>query len=205
MRIRLLFALTAMACTISAQGAEKVQYIFGNEPDPKWRDCLQQINNRGLLRTYHLKYDYPFCTRTSSTNENFSKASSASSTEQSTASVDPGITTGNWESQTEYTSSKGKCGLFWSQNSSWWKRQVFVAENYPELRRDVARGDGEYLDALQHLSLCQGVSQRAFSSALKAAYRELYQSDDLQTFSQQVDAVIRSHPSLATGCRQLST
>lgn len=205
MRTRLIFVLTVMACAASAQGAEKLQDIWGNDLPPKARACLQQVNNRALLRTYHLKYQYPFSTRTSSTHENFSKASSASSTEDSTRSVDPGIVTGALESYTEFSSSKGKCGQYFSQNRSWWKRQVFVAENYPELRRDVARGDGEYLDALQHLSLCQGVSQRDFSSALKAAYRELYQSDDLESFSQQVDAVIRSHPTLAPGCGQLST
>jgi hypothetical protein len=166
--------------------------------------CLEQVNKRGVLRKYHVKYQSPMSTRTSSSQENFSKASSASSTQTSTRSIDPGITTGELQSLTEFSSSKGVCAKYLSENKSWLQRQIFVVENYPELRNDVARGGGEYLDTFQHLSRCHMVNRHVFSNALKSHYDALYRSDDPVEFSLRVDSLIRGDSALASGCGEIS-
>jgi hypothetical protein len=164
--------------------------------------CFQTRTKRAMLRKYDYKYaGPPGVTSRTSGQEGSSKVSSERMTQHSTMSVDPGVTTGDSQSSTEFSSSYGDCN-YYGLNDKQIRREGFIADNLPELKREIARGYGDHLDAFAYLSDCDDAAAGAFAAALKAGYPTLQAIDNIRSsFSIGVDAIVRKDADLSRHCR----
>lgn len=92
--------------------------------------------------------------------------------EQTTSSVDPGVTSGRAISTSQYSSSWGECAAIEMIITREF-REKYIDQNMPEIRRQAAIGRGYHVDALATLSGCDG-SQREFAQRLQARTADLY-------------------------------
>lgn len=170
------------------------------------RPCAEKVwLKKGLFRKYDVKYStIEFISFKTSTDEGSMKASSASSTQGSTMSLDPGITTGQSESSTQFSSTYGDCSI-WANNDQWLRRESYVAENMGSLRNDAARGEGEYLDSFMFLSGCPATSKSQFSKLLHENYSVLFNSDEDWGFASDVDVLVKHDSGLSAACNGFPT
>ena len=119
-------------------------------------------------------------------------------------SLDPGITTGQTESSTQFSSTYGDCSI-WADNNRWQRRESYVAENIGSLRRDAARGDGEYLDTFMYLTGCPSTARVGFANLLHANYQNLFKSDEEWGLSSDVDVLLQRDGGLSAACHGFPT
>ncbi len=123
--------------------------------------CSKMLNN-GLYKTY--KYggiDQPLTKATK--DHGISKASFVTSTEGTTALLDPKYWSNVTTSETQSTSSSGACSAI-GFNKLKENRNKYIAQNYNEILKEASRGAGEHLQALAAFSLCD---HEAFSRFFK--------------------------------------
>jgi hypothetical protein len=155
---------------------------------------------KGLFRKYELKYstvDYISCK--ASTDESSIEVSTKSTLQNSTASLDPGITTGQAISTTQYSLSFGDCSG-WADNQNWVKRETYVAENMGQIRKDVALGNGEYIETIAYLSGCPASAKESFAKLLHNHYDSLFRNSEGWRFGSDVDALLREDSGLKHLC-----
>lgn len=160
--------------------------------------CFKRQTELALYRKYDYKYAGPWwiTCRTSGKESSFA-VSSESSTEHSTMSLDPGVSTGDMTSSSQFSSSWGECAA-WGKTKKQRERESFVAQNLDDLKRDVAFGRGETLDALAYYSDCDGGAQWRFAAALQDGYADL--AGRAGDFTVMVDSVIRRDAVLRAHC-----
>lgn len=100
-------------------------------------------NKHGKFR----KYEYVPNTATENTKKHGYSTTSGVSTEGSTASSDPGVSTGVTQSNQQSTSTKGECkwgGLFASRD----EYKEYLAQNISEIKNEMALASGGHLEIL---------------------------------------------------------
>ena len=169
--------------------------------------CAEKVwAKRGILRKYQPKYMASGVVSThTSAKENFSVVSKEFLTQSSTAYMDPGISTGKTISTPQFLSSFGDCSLF-AENGDWLRREYYVAENFINLRNDIAKEDGEYLDSFMFLTGCPANVKDHFSKFMHQNYLNLFsKSKEYWEFSSDVDQLIQTQALLATTCKVFPT
>jgi hypothetical protein len=193
--------LGAILVSVPKARADKDKYDeLGLSPNS--RKCLEQVYKKGILRKYDLKHQVPFSTRTSS-REGIG-ATSASSAQSSTAAFDPGVSTGQLQSYTQFFSQKGVCAKYLSQHQPWLERQKYVVDHFDQLQENIAVGGGEYLEAFQFLSGCSQDSRSTLFQVLKNNHLGLFEGGSPTDFSIRADHLIRSHQELGKACPDLT-
>ena len=161
--------------------------------------CGEYIyNKQGLLR----KYEYLPLDISESTKKHGSMSSSwGASTESSTASSDPGVTTGQWNSSSQAVSSYGDCKLPmpWASRVEF---QRYIAQNLNEIKREMALGKGGHLEMLATGFGCHGAGKDVFQ---KAAQRNLdkfvdFTADQAGGFAASLDEMVTQDASIASLC-----
>lgn len=170
------------------------------------RQCAQNVwMKKGLFRQYDVKYStIEFISFKTSSDEGSMKVSSASSTQGSTMASDPGISTGQTQSYTQFSSSFGDCSM-WASDDRWMKREFYVAENIGHLRADIAKGDGEYLDSLAYLSGCSASAKARFAAILHNNYSSLFSSENYWGLASDVDGLMQNDGTLSKECNVFPT
>lgn len=106
-------------------------------------------------------------------------------------------------SSSSFTTSTGDCAMFGSIKE---KKQHFIAFNSEQLKVDIARGGGEYLEAYAELSGCRDSAQ-LMSQRLQKSFQDIYGDhegeDNLSTFN-NIESLIKSDANLKTNCKNES-
>lgn len=98
-------------------------------------------------------------------------------------------TNGTFGNQTfGISSGTSNCEQFktWTYNE---KVDTFVADNMDNLARDIARGQGEYVNTLALLMEIPKAKKDAFRSELQAHFSDIYTSDQV-TYSEVVQNIV---------------
>lgn len=170
------------------------------------RSCAEKVwMKKGLFRQYEVKYSsIEFISFKTSSEEGSMKVSSASSTQNSTMSLDPGITTGQTQSATQFSSTYGDCSI-WASNDRWMRREFYIAENMGNIRSDVAKGDGEYLDTFLFLTGCPAEAKGQFSNLLHRQYSSLFNNEEYWGLGSDVDQLMQQDAVLRSTCNVFPT
>lgn len=126
--------------------------------------CSRLLNN-GLYKKYEYGgIDQPLTKATK--RHGSSKGTSATSTEGTTALLDPKYWSNVSTSETQSTSSTGECNLF-GLNQLKEQRELYFSQNRDELIADIAKGYGEHLQILASYSLCDEDKYHLFNNKLQ--------------------------------------
>lgn len=130
------------------------------------QQACSRLLNDGLYKKYEYGgIDQPLTKATK--RHGSSKGSSATSTEGTTALLDPKYWSNVSTSETQATSSTGECNLF-GLNRLKEQRDLYIAQNRDEVLYQVVSGKGEHIDVIASFSLCDQDSFGQFSKALKS-------------------------------------
>ncbi|NCN40140.1 DUF3015 domain-containing protein [bacterium] len=159
--------------------------------------CAKMVYKDGWLT----KYEYLGNTWGANTKKSGVLSSTGgSSIERTTASVDPGVTTGQFMSSLQYSSSWGECSMlemFITQQF----RQDYIEQNIDEIKKQIALGDGHHLDSLAFLSGCYQVERSVWSSQLQENTESFYDMNNVKNFDQKLENVIHSSSHLNQHCK----
>jgi hypothetical protein len=126
------------------------------------------------------------------------KASSQSSSEQSTGSFDPKVTTNNTVSSTQYSSSFGDCDSF-ALNTIRQERDNYIALNTDELKKEIAVGHGQFLSMLDDYTLCTDQALPELNEQLRQNFNGLIDQSSA-TMSKKIMSIIGSDSKLRETC-----
>lgn len=129
-------------------------------------------------------------------------ATSRISTEGTTAISDPVYYTNVSRSQTQSTSSWGDCSLF-SLLERKLQREQYVRQNFDQIKKDIANGDGLHMETLSWFSLCDDQAQGSFNETLQKKFDQLGSSSE-SDFSKNMDQIVAASTSLTGKCVNLS-
>ncbi len=161
-------------------------------------NCTKLVNN-GWFRKYQYQgYDQPLTKGTK--RDGSIMASSAASTESSTAALDPKHWAVVSTSGSQGTSSWGECSLFGLQQIKE-NREKYISQNRSEVLRAIAVGSGEHLDVLASFSLCEKSAYKTFAVSLQKKTPQLVESTQL---GPMIDTVIAGNDSLKESCFNFS-
>jgi len=135
-------------------------------------------------------------------SSNFISAISKVTTENTTATVDPKYSSNVSTSQTQGTSSWGQCSLFALQERQE-QRDLYVAQNLDQIKKDIANGNGHHLETLSWFSMCDESVNTQFNTELQKNIATLL-VDNSKDFNAGIDKVIKSNQSLSEKCYILS-
>lgn len=85
------------------------------------------------------------------------------------------------------------------------RREFYVAENIGNIRNDVARGDGEYLDAFLFLTGCPSAARERFSNILQSHYSSLFHNEEYWGLGSDVDQLMQRDAELRSACNVFPT
>jgi hypothetical protein len=169
------------------------------------KKCFSFQTKRAMFRKYDLKYLAPSTHPSDSVNcsiptdttskEGITKYSSQNTTQGSTMSLDPGVSTNGVTGSTQFTSSFGECAMFGYRSAG--RRDAFIASNWDSLREEIALGDGDHLAALADLSGCSPDIYDVYVDGLRVRYARLASPMALAT---ELDGMLRDDPKLRSGC-----
>ncbi len=159
--------------------------------------CAKMVYKDGWLK----KYDYLGNTWGENTKKHGMVSSSiGSSGEKTTAIFDPGVTTGQWMSSMQYSSSWGECAMVEMYITQQF-REDYIDQNMDELKKQIALGKGHHVDALAFLSGCTEVEQSQWTHKLQSGTAEFYDINKANEFSQKIDQMIHSDSHLNQHCK----
>jgi Protein of unknown function (DUF3015) len=165
--------------------------------------CSKLLND-GWFKKYQWAgvgdYNVNAMTKESKKSGSFTGSSNVT-TEGTTAASDPGYTTNVSVSQANITSSFGDCSLFALKERST-MRELYVQQNYEQFKKDVARGQGDHLEALAWLNLCEDGAQVDFNKTVQHNYQELFASGQGAPFVRTLDEILEKN--LGGRCYNLS-
>lgn len=130
------------------------------------------------------------------------KATARISTEGSTAIVDPKYSTNASVSGSQGTSSWGPCSLFGLLERRE-QRELYVAQNFDQIKKDIANGSGEHLNTLSWYALCEDDAMAGYSQTLQDQF-EVLQKSDQASFTQVLDRIVEGTPLVKVKCFNLS-
>ncbi len=158
--------------------------------------CAKMIFKDGWLR----KYEYKGETWGAATKKGGILSSTVgSSIETTTSSVDPGVSTGQYMSVTQYSSSWGECSML-DYHITRNTRDGYIEQNMPEIKKQLAFGEGMHVDSLAFLSGCKQIDRASWTKALKDHTVEFYDSNSKAEFSGVLDRVINQNSALKSAC-----
>jgi hypothetical protein len=158
--------------------------------------CSTYLND-GLYKKYQYQgIDYPLTKATK--KEGIASATFVVSTEGSTAFFDPKHATHVSSSPAQYTSSTGSCS-FLGQNEMRHQRERYFVQNKETLLKEIARGQGEFLNTLAAYSLCEDSVVSRFAQKLQARTPEFVSSSH-QSYGDIIDRTVRTDEKLAKNC-----
>jgi hypothetical protein len=186
----ILICISAFAC------------FYGSDPALAVNsEACSKLRNHGWWRTYqyHGTGESKMNAITNGTKrDGSSKYSSDSSTENSTYTVDPGASTRISTAGTQGISSWGECSLFAKEMKK--ERDFYIAQNMDELKKEIARGQGEHIQVLAFYSFCDAAALPALSSELRSDFPAIVRLRNEQEFSLKVDQLIQAKPDLRSLC-----
>lgn len=157
--------------------------------------CSRLLNN-GLYKKYEYGgIDQPLTKATK--KHGSSKGTSATSTEGTTALLDPKYWSNVSTSETQTTSSSGECNLF-ALNQIKESRELYIIQNRDELMVEVSKGQGEHLDVLATFSLCDKGATSNFKQSLQHETSELLKVKE--NFGRVIDSMVSSNEVLNKAC-----
>lgn len=156
--------------------------------------CSSMINN-GWFKKY--KYQgVDGAGGKATTKDNF-KGTSATSTEGSTASVDPKVWSNRSTSAAQYSSSWGKCSLF-GINEIRENREKYFVQNKDQILKDIAAGQGDHVEVLASFSFCNDNAIPAYGTQLQKHIGKLI--SPTATYNQALDEIIGTDAYLSENC-----
>lgn len=162
--------------------------------------CSKLLNN-GLYKKYEYGgIDQPLTKATK--KHGSSKGTSATSTEGSTASLDPKYWSNITTSETQFISSSGACSAI-ALNQIKENRSKYIAQNFDEIKKEIAQADGEHLSVLAMFSLCDKSSEVPFMRALQKDFKKINSSNS-KTMSDIIDNKVKKSKVLALSCHSFS-
>lgn len=167
--------------------------------------CSKMLNE-GLYKTYKFA-GFGESNGNAITGETKRSGSSRGSTnvssDQSTAVLDPKHSTNLSYSQSQSSSSTGECNAFAIKELRA-QRDFYIAENFDQVRKEIAQGQGFHMEALAWMSLCDIDSQKDFNEILQTHYEEIYPGKISQP-SLAIDNLIGSSRKMEGKCFNLSS
>lgn len=113
-------------------------------------------------------------TRTTSKGSTI-KGTSDYSSQFSTASTDPGVSSKATQSFTQSASSWGACKLIGSAQELRELRELYYAQNKDDFLKELAQGNGGHLEVMAFFGRCNMEAQSEFNSTMQGHYGELIQ------------------------------
>ena len=166
--------------------------------------CSKMMNN-GLYKTYKwqgVENRGPATTEEVKKNGS-SKVQSDFSTENSTADLDPKYSSNLSSSMTQGTSSFGDCSVMALKERKE-QRDLYIVQNYDQVRKQIAEGHGLHMETLAWMSLCDENVQSNFNSSLQNHYSEIY-SSERALVGHSLDQIIDQTDLLKKNCFNLSS
>lgn len=161
--------------------------------------CAQMVYKDGMFK----KYEYKGNTWGANTKKNgvFS-STTGSTTETTTASVDPGVSTKQLLSTTQYSSSWGECSAI-DYHITQEFRSNYIKQNIVEIKKQISVGEGYHLASLAFLSGCKQIDRTGWISTLQKNFEGLYDANTELQFDRQLQSLINSDSTLASQCNSL--
>ncbi len=166
--------------------------------------CSRMLND-GWYKTYRWRgVGNKFPDMTNETKRNgSSKAQSDIWSEGTTAAFDPKFSSNYSSYMTQVISSFGDCSLFALKERKN-QRDLYIAQNFAQVRKEIAEGRGLHMETLAFMSLCEVEAQADFNNSLQSGFEELY-SEKTQTVGFKIDQIINSSTKLNQQCFNLSS
>lgn len=157
--------------------------------------CSRMLNN-GLYKNYQYGgVDQPLTKATK--RHGASKGSSATSTEGTTALLDPKYWSNVSTSETQTTSSTGECNLF-GLNQLKEQRELYILQNKDELIADISMGNGEHLQVLAQYNLCDEDKYNLFGKYVQAQTKNFVNATE--NYGSIVDRAVAGASELRNVC-----
>lgn len=162
--------------------------------------CAQMVYKDGMFK----KYEYKGNTWGANTKKHgvFS-STGGSTTETTTASVDPGVSSKNLLSTTQYSSSWGECAAI-DYHITQEFRGNYIKQNIAEIKKQISVGDGYHLASLAFLSGCKKIDRASWITTLQGNFESLYDATNELQFDSQLQRLIESDSVLASLCKPLA-
>ncbi len=173
---------------------------FGSNAYANQYACAKMVYSNGWLR----KYDYLGNTWGANTQKSGVLSSMVhSSIEKTTSSVDPGVSTKNFVSTMQYTSSWGECSML-NYNITQQMREDYIDQNMNVIKTQVALGDGVHVDSLAFVSGCHGLDEVLWKNVLREKSLQLYDQENAKGFVKTLDQIISQEPAFTGKCALVS-
>ena len=160
-------------------------------------------NKKGMLK--HYEWTPNSASENTKKGGVFMGATTHPSTENSTATVDPGVSTGATTGTTQSFSSYGDCS-YWgaikeSLHGSY--RHIYIRENLDGIKKQAALGSGgEHMASIAVMSKCSGQAGTRLGFLLQKNYSAVADVDVAHSdaFDSYVDHLISTDPVLSAQC-----
>lgn len=155
--------------------------------------CGEYVFKHGWLRKY--KYAH------NTTSQNASKFGISTLfdyiSETTTSITDPGVTTGLSSSTKSFFSSKGDCSA--------WKKlfgSYYIEQNLDDIRKQIAYGTGEHLNALAYFSGCKEQAVEKFSRKMNEEYDRFaeFKDNEGEKFLNEISKITKTDALLKESC-----
>lgn len=160
--------------------------------------CGDFIYKHGTFK----KYEYMNNTGIENTKKHGYSSTSAATTESSTASVDPGVSTGVTQSHSQSTSTQGECkwGGFFASKEEY---KDYLAQNMFEIKQEMSLGQGGHLEILASAFGCAKQDKENLSLVLQKNFESFvdYEPNQSNEFANSIKMVVEKNPSL--NCRAI--
>ena len=102
---------------------------------------------------------------------------------------------------TSFISSTGPCSAIGMIQED--KKKLYVAQNLDNLKIDIAKGQGEYLNAYACLSGCDQKTQNELARLFQKNFTEIYgggPEKEPRAIYESMEKVMKSDPVISSGC-----
>lgn len=150
-------------------------------------------NKNGKFR----KYQYMNNTGIENTKKHGSSTTFQHSTEGSTASVDPGVSTGVSSSSMQTSSTYGEC-KWMGYYANYSEYKDYLAQNMHEIKNEMAKGQGGHLEVLASAFTCGEDGRKGLSSVLQKNFDKFVDLQPTQSaeFANSLKQVVEANPNL---------
>ncbi len=122
-----------------------------------------------------------------------SSGSSNWSTQGTTASTDPGVSTKSSQSFTQSISSWGPCSLIGSAEDMRKLRDLYYAQNKDGVLKELAQGNGDHLEVMAFFGRCDMKAQKEFNTSMQKNFGNLViEVEDNKKFMDKFDQYLAS-------------
>lgn len=111
------------------------------------------------------------------------------------------IPIGPFVSTSSFISSTGDCSMLGLVEHD---QKLFIAQSWLPLQIDIARGNGEYVDAFSEISKCNSLGKVELKKELQKNYSKIYsdiRSEDVEYTHSAIFNIMRSDYVIAKNCK----